>query len=283
MEELAAKYVLFDFEIIVLTTLVLGIALYELLRRIRRKHPVGPHYFDRFDLLLMIFPAFFYLVSPILNAMVETPTPPAEKTEGGGQVVLMLVNLAFIGFVGILTYAILAWGRGYSVRKVCGLHRMTFPMIVVFTILGGIMAFFLCSVFLGGISQNFLNGVFGKLNEQEPVEMFKDSSSLFHLGLSIFVACIAAPLVEEFLFRGYMYGVVKKYTSPVFAAFVIGGIFAVAHGNLPALMPLWAFAVFLTIAYEITGCLWVPVGIHAFFNLANVILLLNQPNAVEAI
>ena len=48
-------------------------------------------------------------------------------------------------------------------------------------------------------------------------------------------------------------------------------------------MPLWAFAVFLTIAYEITGCLWVPVGIHAFFNLANVILLLNQPNAVEAI
>ncbi len=283
MEELAAKYVLFDFEIIVLSTLVLGIAVYEVLRRIRGRTALKPQYFDRIDLLLMLFPAFIYLVNPILAVLIEIPEVDPNEISETNQILMMLVNIGVVGFVGVLTYAILAWGRGQRVREVCGLYRMTFPMIVVFTILGGIIAVFLCNVLLGGLSQNFLDGIFGELDEQEPVEMFKDSTSTLHLGLSIIAACIAAPLVEEFLFRGYMYGVVKKYTSPIFAAVVVGAIFAVAHSNLPALLPLWVFALFLTLAYEITGCLWVPVGIHAFFNTANVVLLLNQPSPVDKI
>jgi membrane protease YdiL (CAAX protease family) len=57
---------------------------------------------------------------------------------------------------------------------------------------------------------------------------------------------------------------------------IIGGLFAVVHGNLPALLPLWVFSLLLTIAYEATRCLWVPIGMHAFFNAANIVLMMTD-------
>jgi membrane protease YdiL (CAAX protease family) len=133
---------------------------------------------------------------------------------------------------------------------------------------------------VGGISNTYLEGVFGELEVQEPVKMFQESKSIVHLSLSIIMACIAAPVVEEFLFRGYMYGTVKRLTNPVFAAVIIGGLFAVVHGNLPALLPLWVFSILLCLAYELTRCLWVPVGMHVFFNAANIVLML-MPESAE--
>ena len=110
--------------------------------------------------------------------------------------------------------------------------------------------------------------------------MFQESNSVVHLVLSIVMACIAAPVVEEFLFRGYMYGTLRRLTNPVFAAVVIGALFAVVHGNLPALLPLWVFSILLSFAYEMTRCLWVPVGMHVFFNVANIVLML-MPDGAE--
>ncbi len=43
MQEEAANHVLFDFEIIVLATLIFGLVFYELFRRIRRKPLGGSH------------------------------------------------------------------------------------------------------------------------------------------------------------------------------------------------------------------------------------------------
>ena len=147
-------------------------------------------------------------------------------------------------------------------------------MVIVITILGGVASLLLCAWAVGEFSNFYLKGIFGDLEVQEPVKMFQDSQSTLHLSLSIFLACIAAPLVEEFLFRGYMYGTLRRLTNPVFAAIIIGALFAVVHGNLPALLPLWVFSILLCLAYELTGCLWVSVGMHIFFNAANIVLML---------
>jgi membrane protease YdiL (CAAX protease family) len=138
----------------------------------------------------------------------------------------------------------------------------------------------ICAWAVGEISNSYLEGIFGDLEVQEPVRMFQESKSIAHLSLSILMACIAAPVVEEFLFRGYMYGTLRRLTNPVFAAVIIGGLFAVVHGNLPALLPLWVFSILLCLAYEFTRCLWVPVGMHVFFNAANIVLML-MPESAE--
>ena len=62
MEELAAKHVLLDIEIITLIALAIGVALYAVIRR-QSGNPISstPHW-DVYDLGLMFFPAIMFLI-----------------------------------------------------------------------------------------------------------------------------------------------------------------------------------------------------------------------------
>jgi membrane protease YdiL (CAAX protease family) len=58
------------------------------------------------------------------------------------------------------------------------------------------------------------------------------------------------------------------------------GIFAFAHLNIGAAIPLWFFGIVLGMAYEHTGSLLVPISIHSCFNLATGLsLLLEKGNS----
>ena len=151
-------------------------------------------------------------------------------------------------------------------------------MIVITSILAGIVSILVCALLIGNASQLFLESLFGELDLQEAVQSMKNTESPIHLVAAIVMACVAAPLVEELLFRGYMYESIKAATSPIFAAVIVGALFAVVHCNLPALLPLWSFSILLTVLYELSGCLWVSIGTHAFFNAVNIVLML-QPQS----
>ena len=281
MDELAAKHVLLDFELITLIALAVGVMFYALLRRVRRSVPsLEPVDYDMFDLVLMFFPAILFLMNPSVEAVMAASgkVQPVEKPKN--DILSVLVNIGYFAFVGIMTCGIIEWIRNRRVVRLFGLRELSLPKIVVFSILGGVASLLICAWAVGEFSTSYLEGVFGELEVQEPVKMFQESDSLMHLSLSILMACVAAPVVEEFLFRGYMYGTLRRLTNPVFAAVIIGGLFAVVHGILPALLPLWVFSLLLSIVYEGTRCLWVPVGMHIFFNAANIVLML-MPEAAE--
>ena len=277
MDELAAKRVLLDFEIILLLALVLGVGFFAIRRKIRppENRPI-PDY-DGYDLILMFFPALLFLLNPVLEVLMAgavnedgTDHPSSEARPWG-----MLVNIAYFFFVGVMTYGILEWIRNRRVSELFGLKRLGLAPIVLYTVVGGFASLLICAWGVVTLSQGFLEKIFTDLSAQETVEALQSSDSRIQLALSVVMACIAAPFVEEILFRGYMYGALKRATNPVFSMVIIGGLFAVVHGNLPALLPLWVFSILLTCAYEWTRCLWVPIGMHAFFNAANIILMLD--------
>ncbi len=277
MDELAAKQVLLDFEIIILLATAMGVFFYRLKDKWFPGDVIPEDYeFDHFDLILMWFPALLFLINPIAEVLLAGMEP--EEKSGG--LTTVFINISYFIFVGGMTYVIMEWVRNRRVVDWFGLKRMSLPHIVIATILGSVVAMLVCGWALGGLSQTYLEGIFGKLDQQEAVKMVQASDSVFYLVLSIITACVAAPIVEEFLFRGYIYGVLKQKTGTLFAMVVVGGIFAVVHGNLPALVPLWAFSILLCIAYEVTRSLWVPIGIHALFNVTNIVLMLT-PQAVE--
>lgn len=284
MDELAAKQVLLDIELITLIALAMGLFFYWIFRRFRRGDLIEgsvPDDYDGFDLILMFFPAILFLMNPIVEAVIagnKTPETPEKPVENG--IGAVLVNIGYFAFVGIMTYGIIEWIRNRRVVDLFGLRRLSVPRIIILSIFGGIVSLAVCAWGVGSFSNFFLEDIFGELDLQEPVKMLQESDSVIHLGLSILMACIAAPVVEEILFRGYMYGTIRRLTNPLFAAVIIGGLFAVVHGNLPALLPLWAFSILLCLAYELTGCLWVPVGMHVFFNAVNIVLML-LPESVE--
>ncbi len=99
------------------------------------------------------------------------------------------------------------------------------------------------------------------------------------MGKIIFAGVILAPLSEEFLFRGYFYGALKRYCGAPASAIFTAALFAGIHLNLASLPSLFVLALCLTIAYEATGTLLLPVAMHALFNLSQLLTLYFRSHA----
>ena len=91
--------------------------------------------------------------------------------------------------------------------------------------------------------------------------------------LMIFSIAIVAPVTEETSYRGFIYPVIKKYSDRFFSVLFTSLIFALVHGNVPALAGLLVLAIVLTLAYEVTGCLWVPILMHCLFNSVQLVAI----------
>lgn len=279
MYEEVAKRILFDFELIALITLVIGVVVYGLSGSFRKPagEGIGSQY-QPLDLALVWFPLVFFLVTPVFGYLYPETAPgaaePAEgETSSPGQLAAGLAQLLYFSFIGVITFVILQWIMMRDAVELLGLKRMKWGMILLVAVSGTFLSFVTCNLVVGNAASLFLSERLGELSMQKAVEDMKSASSVPVIVLSVILACVAAPLVEELLFRGYFYGVIKRFTSPLFAATVTGALFAVVHVNLPALVPLWLFAMILTLSYEATRCLWVPICIHSMFNGINIILL----------
>jgi membrane protease YdiL (CAAX protease family) len=110
----------------------------------------------------------------------------------------------------------------------------------------------------------------GAETTQDTVKLLRETTDPQVLGLMAFAAVIAAPLCEEIVFRGYLYPVLKKFSGIGPAALASSLVFAAAHGNLTALLPLLIFGGLLVLLYEKTGSLWAPIAAHFCFNSATV-------------
>lgn len=89
-----------------------------------------------------------------------------------------------------------------------------------------------------------------------------------------FSAIVLAPLVEELLFRGIAYRVIRDRGYPRLALAVSAVLFGLIHVNLMTFLPLTLFAVVLGVLYERTGTLLAPIAAHALFNAINFFLFL---------
>jgi len=110
--------------------------------------------------------------------------------------------------------------------------------------------------------------------EQESVETFRQYNQSSAILGFMFQAVFLFPVIEELFFRGFLLTFLKKYTSTWLALVLSAGVFAFAHVNLDAVLPLWFLGVVLGMAYEQTGSLLLPMGIHACFNLVTALNLL---------
>ncbi len=116
--------------------------------------------------------------------------------------------------------------------------------------------------------------------EQQPlVELFRAAAQrgdFSTIGIIAVAGVILAPLCEEFLFRGYFYGVGKRYFGAWISGLLTAALFAAFHASLTSLAGLFVLAIALTLAYERTGTLAVPITMHALFNATSLGVLYLQ-------
>ena len=216
-----------------------------------------------------------YLLLPLIAATTQGTVSKDSIALSNSTIIINAILIAtFSLLLGICVFVFASVLRGRQPVALFGLSRLAPVMILLWAAAAVLAAYPLMigAVFL----QELLFGPGEQLQKVVKTLLESDNTALkVVLGLS---AILVAPLVEEIIFRGYLYAVIKRYTGCFFAAITTSLLFAVVHGNLPGIMPLFTLALILTLAYELTGCLWVPILAHALFNLIQVGLMLITPH-----
>lgn len=102
--------------------------------------------------------------------------------------------------------------------------------------------------------------------------LVKDGSLATRTVIGLF-AVVFAPIVEESLFRGLLYPLLRDLGWPRLALWSTALLFGAIHLNLAAFLPLSLFGATLAWLYTRTGNLLAPITAHAVFNLAPFVLL----------
>jgi CAAX protease family protein len=112
--------------------------------------------------------------------------------------------------------------------------------------------------------------------QQPIIEMFNASSTLEKRIIIIVLAVSLAPLAEEFIFRFFIYGVMKRYLGKFVAVVASALLFAAVHAHLPSFAPLFVLGTCFAVAYEWSGSILVPMTMHALFNAVTLTTLAFQ-------
>jgi CAAX protease family protein len=82
-------------------------------------------------------------------------------------------------------------------------------------------------------------------------------------------AVVFAPLFEEIVFRGLLYGTLRSRFGWAVSAALSACVFALAHGyGAGGFLSVFLSGVLWAVAYEATGSLWPGIGAHAINNLS---------------
>jgi membrane protease YdiL (CAAX protease family) len=86
------------------------------------------------------------------------------------------------------------------------------------------------------------------------------------LGLTLVLACLIGPIVEEIFFRGVVFSALRTRTGRVWAMLASGSLFAVVHTNPVGFLPILLLGCLLADLYERTGSLLASITVHILHN-----------------
>ena len=130
-------------------------------------------------------------------------------------------------------------------------------------------------------AQGLVQKIFGNADDSQLiVKYFLEHPDLKHRAAVVFMAVILAPVAEEVIFRGYFYGIIRRYGGRIPALLTSSLLFAAIHVHLPSLLGLGILAIILCLLYERTGSLWASITMHAAFNASTIVVLILWPDAI---
>jgi uncharacterized protein len=189
-----------------------------------------------------------------IGASVSRPSIQFNTRTLFGNFLLTACVVLFI--VGFLRF------RGFDVSSLGGFFRFSFIRTLS---TGAILLFFAYPLILlcDAITQRFFGGGSGR---QNIVEFFSGSRTIEQRIMIIVFAVAVAPVVEEFLFRFFIYGVIKRYFGRLLSIIFSALLFAAAHAHFPSFAPLFILGSCFAIAYEWSGSILVAMTMHSLFN-----------------
>ncbi len=183
-------------------------------------------------------------------------------TESANTRVIVMQLVLQVGFCGLVLGVLY---RRVNFREFWGLRPVRYWWVIGVTFVGIGSYFVVLEVLWAMGFEDWMAKVFPRVFEGVPGD-FPEITFSYQLVLGV-VLVISAPLMEEMVFRGYLYPVLKRMGGLWLAAVTVSLFFAAAHLEGSYLLGRFVLSLILIAAYELTGSLWAPVGIHFLNNL----------------
>lgn len=161
-------------------------------------------------------------------------------------------------------------------RDALGFSRGNLPFALSLAFLTTIVVFFLAA-WLNQVSMNLMEKIHWLPKEEAAVSLLTRSYPLPMKIYLVFFTVALAPVGEEFIFRGVLFPFLKQRGYRKTAWLGVSFVFALIHGDLAILVPLFVLALAFAWLYEITDNFMAPVFAHSLFNTMNLVILLKYP------
>lgn len=115
----------------------------------------------------------------------------------------------------------------------------------------------------------------GNADEKDTIaqDLGADSSLTAAIAIAVLVS-VGAPIVEELLFRGVLFGSLRQKMRVLPAAAITGTLFGLAHvagSPIAFIVPLIFLGAGLCLLYHKTGSLYAPMAVHAINNSSAIV------------
>ena len=161
---------------------------------------------------------------------------------------LLLFGALWLGFGGPRGLA----GR-LGFRYTSAVHLLLAPVAWLATVLVGSI--------LAGPFERWLGAP-----KSNAVPLVKTASDPYATVVLVLTVVLIAPLCEELLFRGAVFGWLRRYLPVVAAAVLSAAVFSAVHRFPPALVVLFVFGVSAALVYQRTGSTLNTFVMHACQN-----------------
>lgn len=162
--------------------------------------------------------------------------------------------------------------RGYVTKKELGMSRLPSWVDIMLSPVG-----FIIYLIGSGLLVYLASQVIPGFNADETQSTGFSHLMYYSQYLVAFITLIiVAPLAEEILFRGFLYGKLRKLMPVWLAMIIVSALFGFVHGQWNVGVDVFALSLVLCGLREITGNIWAGVLLHMIKNgIAFYILFVN--------
>jgi membrane protease YdiL (CAAX protease family) len=206
-----------------------------------------------------------FLLSLVLIEIAQNTLVMAGVPVGSINVSVQNAVLAALSY---LLTAVIVIGLPGAIRKSrttlndLGLNRLPVWQDILLA-LAGFVVYFVCAGVLITLASELIPG----FDAEETQEVgFDNLSRRYEYILAFVTLVVIAPVAEEVLMRGYLYGRLRRIAGVVAATVVTAVLFAVLHLQWNVAVDVFALSLVLTSLREVTGSIWASILVHMMKN-----------------
>jgi uncharacterized protein len=199
-----------------------------------------------------------------------------QRLLGDPLVVLTSLGLTLVaeGTLAVIVIALLPWVSRMKLADL-GYRLLSWPDLIVAFVGSLVMAI----IANGGAS--LIQSILHTKQDQEAVAMLRQLHDPRLLAAFALFACVLAPLMEETIFRVFLFNATRRYWGFWAGAIVSGICFGLAHGDPIAALPLALGGIVLASVYYNTRNAFASMVTHGLFNSYTILALLFVPQLAK--